>query len=304
MSRFDAGWLRHHSSFDDERARLEHPVRLWDASIASALPTVGYDEVMTTDAGLAAWLTAMVENGLVLLRGAPSRPGELLRIAQRVQTPRATNFGTVFDVMTVPNPNASADTPMGLEPHTDNANWERPPDFQLLFCVANAAEGGESTLVDGFRVAEELRDVDHEAFRLLATHPVGFRFHDETCDIRYAGPTIEADSGGRVVGIRFNNWLRTPFVLPQDVIEPMYRALRRFWELLRHPRFQLRLKLNGGEMIGFDNRRVLHGRLPFNPNSGLRHIQGCSLDRDMVLSRLRVLERPEQQPRPARAAAM
>src|SRR5918995_4011347 len=55
VSRFDAGWLRHHSSFDDERARLEHPVRLWDASIASALPTVGYEHAMTTDAGLAAW---------------------------------------------------------------------------------------------------------------------------------------------------------------------------------------------------------------------------------------------------------
>jgi gamma-butyrobetaine dioxygenase len=40
----------------------------------------------------------------------------------------------------------------------------------------------------------------------------------------------------------------------------------------------------------FDNYRVLHGRSEFDPNSGPRHLQGCYLDRDDVLSRLRTLE--------------
>jgi gamma-butyrobetaine dioxygenase len=40
-------------------------------------------------------------------------------------------------VISKPNPNASADTPMGLELHHDLPNWRYPPDIQLLFCVAN-----------------------------------------------------------------------------------------------------------------------------------------------------------------------
>jgi gamma-butyrobetaine dioxygenase len=44
-------------------------------------------------------------------------------------------------------------------------------------------------------------------------------------------------------------------------------------------------------MLTFDNRRVLHGRTAFDPNSGPRHLQGTYLDRDLVLSRLRVLDR-------------
>jgi gamma-butyrobetaine dioxygenase len=40
----------------------------------------------------------------------------------------------------------------------------------------------------------------------------------------------------------------------------------------------------------FDNYRVLHGRTEFDPNSGHRHLQGCYIDRDDFLSRIRTLE--------------
>jgi gamma-butyrobetaine dioxygenase len=44
-------------------------------------------------------------------------------------------------------------------------------------------------------------------------------------------------------------------------------------------------------MESFNNRRVLHGRDEVNPQSGPRHLQGCYVDPDDFLSRLRVLER-------------
>ena len=47
-------------------------------------------------------------------------------------------------------------------------------------------------------------------------------------------------------------------------------------------------------MIAFDNRRVLHGRNAFNPNSGRRHLQGTYLDLDLLESRLRVLARDDR----------
>lgn len=296
LSRFDSGWLRHHSGAETDRASSVRR-RLWDADLVAALPTVEYDAVMGGDAGLTRWLEAMLEYGIVLLRGAPPRPGEVLRLAALVQKhPRPTNFGDVYDVVSLPDPNASADTPMALEPHTDLANWRHPPDIQLLFCIANEARGGDNILVDGCRVAEELRQVDPEAFRLLATHPVAFRFHDADCDIRHRGLTIETDDAGAVVAVRFNNWLRAALDLPSELIEPMYAALRRFWLLLREPRFRLVVKLDAGEMLALNNHQVMHAREAFDPNTGRRHLQGCYLDLDMVRSRLRVLSR--RAPRP------
>jgi gamma-butyrobetaine dioxygenase len=44
-------------------------------------------------------------------------------------------------------------------------------------------------------------------------------------------------------------------------------------------------------MIAFNNRRTLHARTTFDPSSGLRHLRGCYVDNDDLLSRIRVLER-------------
>ncbi len=291
LAAFHAGWLRSHCYADWARRERATRVRSWDGG---SIPTVDYAAVMTTDAGLTAWLAAMRDSGLVLLRNAPAVPGTSLRIAGRVGPVRRTNFGELYDVVSMPNPNASAYTPIALEPHTDLANWRRPPDFQLLFCVENAAVGGGSILVDGLAAAEELRTVDPEAFATLVRHPIDFRFHDESCDIRHRAPTIQLDGDGNVTAVRFNNWLRSTLDVAEEAVEPTYRALRRFWGLLRDSRFQVRLRLAAGDLVTFDNSRVLHGREAFDPNTGRRHLQGCYLDRDTVLSRLRMLERVER----------
>lgn len=79
--------------------------------------------------------------------------------------------------------------------------------------------------------------------------------------------------------------------VPEDVVGPMYAALERFWRRLRDPKYRLNLRLEPGDLIAYDNNRVLHGRAPFDPASGERHLQGCYLSQDDVDSRLRLLDR-------------
>jgi gamma-butyrobetaine dioxygenase len=45
----------------------------------------------------------------------------------------------------------------------------------------------------------------------------------------------------------------------------------------------------------FDNRRLLHGRTSFDPQEGLRHLQGCYIDVDWPRSLYRVLSRGSAQ---------
>jgi len=59
----------------------------------------------------------------------------------------------------------------------------------------------------------------------------------------------------------------------------------------RDPKYRLTLKLKAGEMVVFDNRRVLHGRDAFDPSTGYRHLHGCYVDRGEFSSRLRQLGR-------------
>ena len=290
-SRFDAGWLRHHSYQDWARAERRQPLRLWGSEQEQRLAIVDYAAFMESEQGLADWIAALLRDGIVLIDGAPARTGEINRIAERVGPIRFSNFGHVFDVVSRPNPNASADTPMGLELHTDLANWDQPPGVQLLFCVSNDAVGGDSVYGDGFKVAEDLRREDPGTFERLTRQQFDFRFHDDSCDLRARGPMIQLNAEGEVERVRFNNWLRAPFDIGEEEVAPTYEALRQFWRRLRDRRNQLRLKLAAGQMIAVANARVMHGRDPFDPNTGYRHMQGCLMDMDWVRSRLRMLER-------------
>ncbi|MDP0941347.1 TauD/TfdA family dioxygenase, partial [Klebsiella quasipneumoniae] len=83
-------------------------------------------------------------------------------------------------------------------------------------------------------------------------------------------PVIGCDAEGRVVELRFNNWIRDTLRLPAERMTAWYRAYRHFWQLLLSPRFQLDFSLAPGEMVAFDNRRVLNGRRAFDPNTGAR----------------------------------
>lgn len=290
-SLFDPGWLRQRVAADaPDPLSVDRKVP-WDASLAGGLPEVEHAAFMESEAGLAEWLRALDRYGLAVLRGGPAVEGEVLRVAERVGWPRETNFGRHFDVVSKPDPNNAAYTALALEPHSDLTNWERPPDFQLLYCLANEAHGGDSLLTDGYAVAEALKAEDPEAFRLLNELAIDARFQDETADIAFRAPVIGCDEHGKPVVIRFNNWLRDTLRLPRHQVLPYYRAYRRFWEMLRDPHYALRFKLRPGEMIAFDNLRVLHGRDAFDPDSGRRHIQGVYLDRDQVRSLRRVLER-------------
>jgi gamma-butyrobetaine dioxygenase len=290
-SGYTAGWLRRHCASQPARAERMRRPRLWTASEIRALPVVDFKDYMTSDGGFRAWVEALLSWGIVLMRNAPAEPGRLLEIARRAGPIRPSNFGDHYDVISMPNPNASAYTAMALELHTDLANWRWPPDYQLLFCVRNDAVGGGSVLADGFQVAEDLRREDPEAFRLLTEHPVEFRFHDQACDIAAAAPVIALDRAGNIERVRFNNWLRATLSIPEDVVAPFYDALGAFWRRLRDPRHHLTLRLAAGEMLAYDNRRVLHGRESFDPNTGHRHLQGCYITEDDILSKLRLLER-------------
>jgi gamma-butyrobetaine dioxygenase len=240
---------------------------------------------------LHAWLTALRDVGLTLLTGVPAAEREVERIARRISLPRDSNFGAVFDVMTMANANSNAYTAIELPPHVDLPTREYQPGCQFFHCLDNQAAGGESTYVDGFAVAEHLRAEEPEIFRVLSTAPLGFRFCDAVSDYVWHAPALVLDEHGALREVRFIPWLMTPLAAEPERFAPIYAALRRFAELTRTPRFQLRIKLTAGTMAAFDNRRVLHGRAAFEPASGRRHFQGCYIEHEEIESRVRVLER-------------
>lgn len=292
LSRFDAGWLRAHAY--DEQSRRERlagkpRAHLWHSDLR--LPVFDYAALMDDDQALLHWLLAVRDTGLTQVRGVPTEPGSLKLIAQRISFIRESNFGVLFNVQSKADADSNAYTAFNLPLHTDLPTRELQPGLQFLHCLVNDAEGGESIFVDGFAIADALRQEDPEAFHSLCEIPVEFRNKDRHSDYRCLAPIIALDALGRVAEIRMANFLRGAFDTSVEQMPKLYRAYRRLIGMTREPRFRLIQRLSPGELWCFDNRRTLHARNAFDPATGARHFQGCYVDRDELLSRILVLQR-------------
>lgn len=292
QSIYDSIWLRQHTYEPEEKAARRYRHTLWDtSSIGENFPEVTYNSTMADDMGLLTWLRLLRQYGFAIMHGVPTEPGQVAKVAECISYLRPSNFGTIFDVVSKPDPNSIAYTSLRLNAHTDLVSRETQPGVQFLHCLVFGATGGESLLVDGFAVAEELRQQHPDDFDLLTSTPVRFRYQDRETDINCKSPMIRLDSDGEYFEVRYSTALLAPLDIAPELVKPFYKAYHNFTALLRDPKFELCFRLEPGDLMAFDNRRVLHGRAEFNPQSGPRHLQGCYVDTDDFLSRIRVLER-------------
>ncbi|MFJ1767618.1 TauD/TfdA family dioxygenase [Amycolatopsis sp. NPDC088138] len=287
---FSRAWLDAQTSRSAGDGRTETAKQLWRAAdFDGGLPVAEWDAYLADDGERSRVLRAVRDLGFAVLHGTPTEEETVLAIARTFGFPRETNYGTLFDVRVEPNPSNLAFTGMRIAPHTDNPYRDPVPTLQLLHCLTNAAEGGDSGLLDGFAAAALLREEDEAAFRILTTTLVPFAWSDATTSLRADRPLIDVDAEGHVREVRFNNRSMQALRLPPDATTAFYTAYRRFAEIIARPELLLTFRLDPGDCVVFDNTRLLHARTAF-AESGARHLQGCYADLDALTSTLRILE--------------
>ncbi|QFS81378.1 TauD/TfdA family dioxygenase [Roseivivax sp. THAF197b] len=291
-SLFGLDWLWAHRPGQARHDPAHIPFAPWpEERTAQNIQRFDAEAIATSDAALRDWLVAGKRDGLTIVEGLADSVDAGLAIARRAGFLRETNFGVTFEVVSKPNPNNLAYTADALPLHTDLTNQDLPPGYQFLHCLANEAEGGGSVFCDGIAVANALYAEDPAAFETLARVSVPFRFHDGETDIRSRKCVISLAEDGTASEICFNAHLADLLDLPPEEMPDYYRAYRRFMQLCRDPARAVTLKLQAGEMVVFDNRRILHGREAFDPATGFRHLHGCYVDRGEWDSRIRIMDR-------------
>jgi gamma-butyrobetaine dioxygenase len=290
VSTFLPEWLRA-NDYSNGASHVPPTVTPWDASeIGPVLPRCTHDDLLHDTGARIAFLDGLFRYGVAILSEVPCEPGTVLQVGSFLGEIRVTSWGEVFDVISMPEANSVAYTSLPLVTHTDEGYRDPAPTVQLQhFLVADAA-GGASTLVDGFRVAEDLRRDRPDLFELLATTILDFHFADATAEHHGRGPVISVHPDGSIRQIRYSNHSALPFRIPVDRMEAYYEAYRTFGKMRESDQYCLRIALGAGDMYIVDNHRVLHGRTGFS-SSGARHLQSCYIERDEVASRLAVLKR-------------
>lgn len=237
------------------------------------------------------WLTRLLQDGIARLHNVPCHENAILDALAPIGSPVETNYGRVFDVRSEPQPQNLAYTALGLGLHTDNPYRDPVPGFQALHCLIASHDGGENIFADGIAIAQRLRVADPARFAVLTRTLVSFRYGSENAELHSQKPLIELAADGQVRAIHYNNRSIAPLPPQADELAAFYAAYRRFAELLREERFHRRMKLAEGELVIFDNHRILHGRTAFASGNRPRHLQGCYLARDSVQSATALLRR-------------
>jgi gamma-butyrobetaine dioxygenase len=294
-SYFDQKWLRDNCYTIKNKKKFVSPYHLWDSSLEKDLQSVKieHDEIISSDEGLIKWLELLHHKGIAIVTNAPTEKKSAFPVLNRISHTRETFFNTPFEVINIPKPNNSAYTAHALRNHMDLPWFELPPGYQFLHCLINNSTGGNSSAIDGFAVAEYLRKNEEEIFETLTTIPLKFRDKDYTQKSHrsFHAPAVSLTKDNDFHDIRFSVATMDALDCHPDVMDKVYKAHHRFGNLLHDEKFQINFRLEPGDIFSFNNRRVLHGRTEFDPNSGRRHLQGYYMDRDEIIGRLNYLKK-------------
>ncbi|RXM33523.1 Gamma-butyrobetaine dioxygenase [Acipenser ruthenus] len=264
------------------------------------VPTASFEEVVREDEAAFAWLHTLRRVGIVLLKGAPVEQGQVTRLSKRIGYHRLTFYGHTWQVQDKADANNVAYTSEKLSLHSDYPALHNPPgvfvvlrvvtvlflhclcavitvglfmslkftlflwrmQVQFLHCIKQAAEGGESEIVDGFHTANQLRKENPEAFRLLTSLRVDFTDTGaDYCDFQ----------------VQSKNTIIDHTIIKRVIVKQKQKVTNGLYP-------------TSCDVVTFDNWRLLHGRRSYTSVPGhARHLEGVYLDWDEVMSRLRVL---------------
>ncbi|XP_071974648.1 gamma-butyrobetaine dioxygenase [Engystomops pustulosus] len=297
-SEFEAKWLKKRCFSEESRAEMQEELFLqerfyWGSDLK--IPTMSYEDVLRCDKAAFKWLSTLREVGIVLLEGAPIKQGELIRLGRRIGYMRHTFYGYTWQVQDKADANNVAYTSGKLSLHTDYPALQYPPGVQFLHCLKQAESGGESEVVDGFHVCNQLRKEDQKALDILTSKQIDFTDTGvDYCDFSLQSKQriVELHPNGDLLRINFNNATRDSVLnLPVEEVQPFYDSLKKFVNLMNHPKNTYYYKMKPGQVVTFDNWRILHGRKSYESGANIsRHLEGSYLDWDVVMSRLRALK--------------
>ncbi|WP_424098160.1 TauD/TfdA family dioxygenase [Moorena producens] len=291
QSVFPISWLMAHANELENPVESSKNIILWNKAQLQKERTVRH-ELHNCDSDV--WMNQLFSLGFTIVENIKSM-AELESFLCSIGPIHETYYGRFIAVKPIKGAEAVdlAFSSVGhpLSPHVDLTYLNVGRVVMFLYCEENNASGGESIVVDGYRVARDFRQNHPEYFNILAETPVNFKQFDlhRQYYLSNQTPILKLNQKGEVSEVYFSHKNFNPN-LTFDKVESFYEAYKTFFKYLKSPDYQYCFRLKAGDCLMVQNFRILHGRKAYDTKYGTRHLEGGFLDWEYFKGRQKFME--------------
>ncbi|KAL8832123.1 MAG: hypothetical protein Q9191_000445 [Dirinaria sp. TL-2023a] len=270
--------------------------------------SVTYDAYMTDQKAYRKVLEDLIESGIAFINTVPNVSESVAEIGDRMGGLQNTIYGPTWDVRSRPSAKNAADTSSDLGFHMDLLYYKEPPKLQILHCLKQSDEGGETLFSDSFSAVYHrltgFKNVRERSRWVVAlTHfKQPFHYKNNGYWLRHSHPTLVTDEQMNPQTeddwARLDEYFKDPsqFIRALQAVRwsPPYQApgiknigneramntrlaaARQLKKSIQWPSAIYQTKLQEGTCVIFDNARVVHARKAFSGSE--RWLRGAYID--------------------------
>jgi gamma-butyrobetaine dioxygenase len=227
-------------------------------------------------------MAQLATRGLVFVYDVPQSETSVERIGEQIGSLQETFYGRTWDVVSKPKAENVAYTNQFLGLHQDLLYYPDTPRIQLLHCLDNDCDGGESLFSDGVYAGTSLLTNQEGSrsrsnSRSLRCDKVRYGYNKNGNVYSREHSLLKVEFARRDVPVVESVWWSPPFQIPfpeSQSLRMWNHGARLFKTMVEDETSVFEYKMRPGECVIFDNWRVLHGRRQFNTSSGKRWLKG------------------------------
>jgi len=300
-------WSDNHSSLYDTQWLLKHTKDITQPSLSktvlfpgqiywtvdkiqSQIPTVEYSEVLEKKS--IDFYNNIHKYGFTFIDNVPVSPEATEKLCDSIGYIRVTHYGGFWDFTTDLAMKDTAYSDIEIPSHTDGTYWEYTPYLQLFHLLYHDGEGGNTTLVDAFKCAQDMQKEYPESYKILSNTKVDCHSMGDVY-LAQSKPIFIHDSNGDLVQVSWNNSDRSSnYGKSNEELLKFYQSIRIWNEIIHRDENVLHHRLKPGQALIFDNWRCLHARIGIT--TGKRRMCGAYFDKEDFQSTLRMINTKSQ----------
>ena len=146
--------------------------------------------------------------------------------------------------------------------HTDGPQILNPPRYVLMACVEQASKGGESVIVDMQKIYVEIKKKNKNILKILKNNfffeMKGFK------DKTFSKPIFSHDEKKKLHFRYLREYIESAYkIRNKKMSKKQIIALNFLDRTMNKNKFQIKYKLNKGDLVILNNKKFSHGRTSF-----------------------------------------